>query len=375
MFDPRGGGMTANADRRPGQGAADHDETLVGVVGNQATGEGERAHGLIESSVITPTRSRSRSRSEDRPTVELADIRRLDALVAAGPSDMPGLCETSPPPLDYVLPGLLAGTAGLLHGRGGKAKSLVAMRFAFAVAGGDEVDLSFASDGFAGQWAPAAGPGRVVVIQLEDPDEEIHRRCHRIYQWFAGGGVDRDALLCAAQRITLYPWAGKLPMAPLGTYIEGRFEEHLCAMTDGARLLIVDTLRRTHWREENSNSEMAPVMAVFERVVNKTGAAIVVVHHDVKGNDIASADASRGAAVITDNLRWAARMRDPRPSETEAATRRLLALEPSKTNYGGQDETVWLSLGTPGAEGIPVAVAPPDSAGESPLPKGYRRAS
>lgn len=349
MFDPRGGGMTANADRRPGQGAADRDETVVGVVGNQATG-GEDRLPPPRIDVTDMTAKRKESHSAGPSLTELTFHRlcseRLD-LVALG--------EVAPPAPVTVLPGFLSGTVGLLTGRGGRGKSLLAMRLALAAAMGGSA-LSFESDGYAPTWQQSGMPGRVIVIALEDPADELHRRWHRLYQW-AASRVDSQSLAEAARRVEIFPWAGRLPGAPIGmAELEPHFTGWLANHACGARLVVIDTLRRAHAYDENSSSAMSCVMHVAETIAHESGAALLVTHHERRAA-AEGPDAARGSTVITDHARWVARL--AAVNDESAPSRRLTALDVVKANYGRPAARVYLSLDTPEAVGIPVAVAGP----------------
>jgi RecA-family ATPase len=68
------------------------------------------------------------------------------------------------PPLDFVLPGLLVGTAGLIVGPGAVGKTFLALQIGIGIALGDDV---CAGDG--GALFPATQSGDVLVILGEDP--------------------------------------------------------------------------------------------------------------------------------------------------------------------------------------------------------------
>jgi RecA-family ATPase len=82
--------------------------------------------------------------------------------------------EETPPPLDFVLPGLLAGTVGAIVSPGGAGKSMLALELSILVVTG--ADLS----GFSG--GVGLPLGRVVFLAAEDPADAIRHRLHGLGQ-------------------------------------------------------------------------------------------------------------------------------------------------------------------------------------------------
>ena len=76
--------------------------------------------------------------------------------------------EHEPPPLDYVLAHLLAGTLGVLFAPGGRGKGFFLLQAAIAVAcrgpGADPMELGLTNH------------GRAVYISAEDPATVLHHR-------------------------------------------------------------------------------------------------------------------------------------------------------------------------------------------------------
>jgi hypothetical protein len=72
---------------------------------------------------------------------------------------------------------------------------------------------------------------------------------------------------------------------------------------DGLTFVVIDSLNSTTpGADENSNSDMAPIMLGLQGVARDTGAAIVVLHHV---SDKAMASAYRGASAIKDEADFA----------------------------------------------------------------------
>lgn len=234
--------------------------------------------------------------------------------------------ENEPEPLDFVIPGFLAGTVGALIAPGATGKSFLAleavMSVACSVAGGDLLDLK------------PENTGPAVYLAAEDPEIVVRRRLHAIGRHLPPAA--RDAI---AERVLIEPL--------LGTGFNIMDEKHLnraIAWSEGARLVVIDTLSRIHRLDENCNGDMAQVFAALERLAALSGAAVLFLHHTSKsasfGNQTDHQHASRGASVLTDNARFAAAL--VRMSETEASDygvdeavrRNFVRLVVPKNNYG-----------------------------------------
>jgi hypothetical protein len=72
-------------------------------------------------------------------------------------------------------------------------------------------------------------------------------------------------------------------------------------------ILIVDPFVSTHEVEENDNSKIQQVAAIFVRIANETNAAVEIVHHVRKGAGEGkievTADSGRGAGALKDKAR------------------------------------------------------------------------
>lgn len=74
-----------------------------------------------------------------------------------------------PPPIDYVLPNMVAGTVGALVSPGGAGKSMLILQLAAQIAGGP--DLLEVGE---------LPTGSVVYLPAEDPPVAIHHRLHAL---------------------------------------------------------------------------------------------------------------------------------------------------------------------------------------------------
>ena len=204
--------------------------------------------------------------------------------------DMMAAFTHEPPQLDFIWPGFLSGTVGALVAPGATGKSFWALEAAMAVAcgvaGGDLLQLN------------PQHTGHVVYLAGEDPEPALIRRIHAI-----GQHLNPQAREAIAENLTLEPIMGKrlnvMDVAHLRRVID------YCA---DSRLIVLDTLSRIHLLDENSNGDMARLVATLEHVAASTGAAVLYLHHVSKGSaregQTDQQQAARGASALIDNARW-----------------------------------------------------------------------
>lgn len=206
------------------------------------------------------------------------------------PIDLRAAFKNEPPELDFIWPGFLSGTVGALVAPGGTGKSYwafeAAMSIACSVAGGDILGLK------------PTKTGRVVYLAGDDPELPLIRRAH-----FIGNHMGEEAHDSIADNLVLESVMGK------GLNVMD--ERHLQWTLDfcqGARLIVIDTLSRIHQLDENSNGQMAQLVARLEQVAFLTGAAVLYLHHVNKGSardgQADQQQAARGASALIDNARW-----------------------------------------------------------------------
>ena len=217
--------------------------------------------------------------------------------------------SNEPPELDFIWPGFLAGTVGALVAPGAAGKSFfaleAAMSIACSVAGGDVVDLK-----------PQHTGGRVIYLAGEDPQPALVRRVHSI-----GQHLNQSAREAIAENLTIEPIMGKR--------LNVMDEAHLRRVIDysaGARLIVLDTLSRIHGLDENSNGDMARLVAVLEHIAANTGASVLYLHHVNKGSardgQTDQQQAARGASALIDNARWCGYVAKMTEQEAERLTDR-----------------------------------------------------
>jgi hypothetical protein len=237
----------------------------------------------------------------------------------------------APPPLDYVLPNMVAGTVGALGvSPGGAGKSMLALQLAAQIAGGP--DLLEVGE---------LPTGPVIYLPAEDPPTAIHHRLHAL-----GAHLSAEERQAVADGLLIQPLIGSLPNIMAPEWFDG-----LKRAAEGRRLMVLDTLRRFHIEEENASGPMAQVIGRMEAIAADTGCSIVFLHHASKGAAMMGAgdqqQASRGSSVLVDNIRWQSYLSSMTSAEAEEwgvdddQRRFFVRFGVSKANYGAPFADRW----------------------------------
>ena len=235
-----------------------------------------------------------------------------------------------PPPIDYVIPNMVAGTVGALVSPGGAGKSMLILQLAAQIAGGP--DLLEVGE------LPI---GAVVYLPAEDPPVAIHHRLHAL-----GAHLTAAQRQAVADGLLIEPLIGKCPNIMARDWFDG-----LNRAAEGHRLMILDTLRRFHIEEENASGPMAQVIGRMEAIAADTGCSIVFLHHTNKGAAMAGAgdqqQSSRGSSVLVDNIRWQSYLSGMTQAEAEewgvdeGQRGFFVRYGVSKANYGTPFKECW----------------------------------
>ncbi len=267
------------------------------------------------------------------------------------PLNIRAVLDSDAPELEFVLPGLTPKSVGTIVGAGGVGKTTLLMQLAMA--------LTTKTSALGGGFAPNGEPYRVVLIAAEESADILRIRLHSINNWMKSelpqlpllspaSSDEPEALM--EKNLLLVPAAGQsVYLVKNGETTE--FHETLCQFCKGARLIIIDPLRRLHDGDENNSAAMTHIVQILEDLGKRTGAAVIAAHHMSKGavfngaND--SAAASRGSSALTDAVRWQLNL--SAMSEVEAKTFKLtgqrksyLRLDFAKANYIPPQPTIWL---------------------------------
>jgi RecA-family ATPase len=277
--------------------------------------------------------------------------------------DVTATLAAPPPPLDFVLPGLLAGTMGVLVSPGGAGKSMLALAMAVSVAAGRDVWNVVGED-------PKAGP--VIVVSAEDPSVILARRLHALRD--SAPGIFDDPATAARLRLkavhgrsfSLGSWDGVVFIPSVALDI---LEREIAELRP--RLVVFDTLNRClAGISENDNAAMGRIVSEVERIIAPTSSAALILHHTSKATALQGQgdqqQAARGAGAITDNARWQMNLMTMTKEDAEARSisaddRRswVRAIVP-KCNYAATPPDRWLRREEGGILRLaepPVAVA------------------
>jgi len=163
------------------------------------------------------------------------------------------------PDFDYVVePILAAGSLGLIVGSPGTLKSWLGMDLGLAVASGED---------WLGVFKTKQGP--VLYVDQENPRAVLERRLAQL----------REARGCSSSPFYLLA-RDDLSSTDLDLTQVGDFKE-LKAVVDNLKpaLVILDSLREFHSADENSSTEMAPIMRRLKALASESGAAVLAIHH------------------------------------------------------------------------------------------------
>lgn len=251
------------------------------------------------------------------------------------PFDLVAALTTPAPARDYVIPGLIAGSCGAIISPGGVGKSMLALQLAASLSGSLD-------SGLRGSFG-LPDLHKTLYLSAEDPPEELHNRVADI----AAGTASERNIAAWAANCEIVTTAGGVKIDTIAD------ADWLAQAAVGKRLVIIDTLRRVHSRDENNNGEMSQVLEVFERIARDTKTAFLILHHTPKPN-IGAAVSARGASAISDNLRYVGTLRAVTDKEaagfgvSDAERWRHVVYEIIKCNYGMPPETCWYCKGRGG---------------------------
>ncbi|WP_431273478.1 AAA family ATPase [Variovorax ureilyticus] len=299
--------------------------------------------------------------------------------VFSSPLNMKRVFTESPPVLDQVLPGLLAGSAGICVAPGGFSKTMLLLQTCFALATGQAICGGLFEDHSAGADA-ARTPAKVVMVCAEESQEILWHRLHAIAAHVltrspALNKEERENMLrLLDQHLVLFGLSGQQSVALLDSNHEptSSFEE-LLKVCHSARLVVLDPLRQFHHGDENSSLAMNAVSQLLQYLAKRTGAAVVAAHHTNRSSTIDghghSSDASRGSTALNDGVRWHINLSRPAPELlrsyhiTQEDESQYVVLSYPKANYMARPKQFSLLRRMNG--GVLDLVQPPQDGGVS----------
>lgn len=260
------------------------------------------------------------------------------------------------PDLDFVLPGLLAGSVGMIVGQGAVGKSMLALQIGLGVAaGGDYGSIA------GGLWTPAKS-GPVTIIAGEDSPEILQERLYWLRQ--AAGIDDADAevidrllTVCSGDGLDL-----RIITKTRDGLLSGPFHDALKSICAGQRLVVIDPLAFLHDADENDNGAATHLVRVLRQISRETGAAIVVLHHVSKGGsgDREAWTAARGASALTTAVRWQVNLSPPTAGDgiSDDERDRWVSVLVAKQNYGPRQPRQLLQRGQGGIMSVSEPAVP-----------------
>ena len=228
------------------------------------------------------------------------------------------------PVLDFVLPGLLNGTVGILSAASGVGKTLLAQRLALSVAGAAHLDCSLdAGRGICPFRRPAQG-GRVVYLTVEDPPQIWTARTQALAAWLlnrhvsqpAFKPIERNALDRALENmIDACLSSSDFQLAQAAKSGTVQFDDEafsfLTSLAGDARLVVLDNLALLASINEIDNAQCASVMRRLATFAREVGCAVLILAHEaqwaMKDQDAGQA-AVRGGTALAAHARWILRL-------------------------------------------------------------------
>lgn len=273
------------------------------------------------------------------------------------------------PDLDFVLPGLLAGSVGMIVGQGAVGKSMLALQIGLGIAaGGDYGSIA------GGLWTPDRS-GPVTIIAGEDPPEILQERLYWLRR--AAGIDDADAevidrllTVCSGDGMDL-----RIITKTRDGLLAGPFHDALLSVCAGQRLVVIDPLAFLHDADENDNGAATHLVRVLRQISRETGATIVVLHHVSKGGsgDREAWTAARGASALTTAVRWQVNLAPPAAGDgiSDDERERWVSVLVAKQNYGPRQPRRLLQRGQGGI----MALSEPAKAEAEPAAGGFKTAA
>ncbi|MEZ9657903.1 AAA family ATPase, partial [Vibrio sp. 10N.261.52.F3] len=261
----------------------------------------------------------------------------------------------TPPPLDFVFQGVLVGSVAAIVAPGSTGKGFFSLGVCLDLYTGKNVlGLGIGENP---QYPKLTADQKIAFVTLEDQMNVVGTRLHSAMHEY--GMTVRESIEMDEQ-VHFMSLQGELVM----DLVNGRGEVNysmantMIEAYKGYRLIMLDTLSRSHTANENDNGQMATLISVFEYIAKHTGAAFVFIHHTNKGATLNGqgdqAGAARGAAAITDNIRCQLNLSKITEEEAqhinipENLRHKFLWLHSSKVNYAESGNAHLLERGNGG---------------------------
>jgi RecA-family ATPase len=226
-------------------------------------------------------------------------------------------------PLTFVLPGLLAGTAGVLLSPAGAGKSTFALQLALDMASGAHT-----------LGLTCGAPAKVVFLSAEDPSAIVAQRLTLMFK-------DLTAVQAESAFELLQVW----PVAAENIDLRAQTDDwpsRLAPRCEGAALIVVDALNRLHSGGHDNANAHSGALRSLEVLASRTGAGLLALMQMPKTAGASQAGRSQAKSYPNwlEEARWVAQLTPL--GESEAAALHLgpdrrkkgLQLSVAKANYG-----------------------------------------
>lgn len=184
--------------------------------------------------------------------------------------------------IDFLVPGAIPrGNIVLMSGAPFSGKTWAAYSLAYAVASGTP---------WLGRGMPAV-QGTVCICNYDQPTETMGVRIRDV-------GITPDMPVHVHTFGLTKPPGANLPEMLMLPAHESRLKSAFDHIKPS--LIIVDSLRQSNNLDENSNKDMAALMATFKRWQRFNNTTVVLIHHTTKGDDGSKwKSAARGSGEIS----------------------------------------------------------------------------
>ncbi|PMR71775.1 helicase RepA family protein [Billgrantia endophytica] len=229
--------------------------------------------------------------------------------------DIKNVLASEPEKLDFVLPGLLAGTVGAIVSPGGVGKS------AYVLAKMKEISQQ----------------GRAVYLSLEDNLEMLKHRMHALHY---SSTDEEKALIEDPSRFFIAPLEDRAVKIENDDWFSMIKE-----IATNSRAIFIDTLRKFHNSNENDSSEMTLITDRLSQIAVASNCCPIYIHHTSKSGQGGSQQASRGSSVLVDNIKWQQYLEAMTEAEAKVFgiknMKHYFKVGTSKINAGIQPDPTW----------------------------------
>lgn len=263
--------------------------------------------------------------------------------------------DKEPEPRRWIVVGVIPlGISATLVAPGGLGKTMCALQIAVTVASGEP---------FAGAWG-AGETGPVMMLLAEDDEKELHRRVANTVRQLAMEGKT-GAVEQLAENLIIKSVIGEpnlLTSTNPGSHeveFTIRLEQLILTakQVPNLKLLVIDPASRYRGGNENAAQDTTRFVEAIEKIVQQTGATVLIIHHANKGSFTAteaSQSASRGSSALTDGVRLQMNLSgfDEKTAKKylipAEQRKQYLTLAVTKTNYSPPIDDIVLQRGPGG---------------------------